>query len=53
MDTAKKVGGWKTDSISTRYDIISEEDLQDAVEKVSEYNEAESQKVVAIGASRS
>ncbi len=49
---AKKVGGWKTDSIFTRYDIISEEDLQDTVEKVSKYNEAESQKVMTIGASQ-
>lgn len=48
MDTAKKIGGWKTDSIFPHYNIISEEDLQDAVEKVSKYNEAESQKVASI-----
>jgi len=52
MNTAKKVGGWKADSIFTRYDIISDEDLQDTVEKVSKYEEAESQKIVTIGANQ-
>jgi len=48
MDVAKRVGGWKTDSIFSRYNITSEEDLREAMQKVTQYNEAESQKVVQI-----
>jgi integrase len=51
-DVAKMVGGWKTDSMFSRYNVTGEEDLRDAMEKVTKYNEAESQKVVAIGANR-
>jgi hypothetical protein len=36
----------------SRYNVCAEEDLRDAMEKVTKYNEAESQKVVAIGANR-
>ncbi len=47
-DVAKQVGGWKTDSMFTRYNVTAEEDLRDAMQKVTQYNEAESQKVVSI-----
>jgi integrase len=47
-DTAKRLGGWKTDSIFTRYNVTGEEDLRDAMERVTKYNEAESQKIVSI-----
>jgi integrase len=48
-DVAKMVGGWKTDSMFSRYNVTGEEDLRDAMEKVTRYNKTESQKVVAIG----
>jgi integrase len=32
----KKLGGWKTDSVFNRYNIVSEEDLRDAIEKINE-----------------
>lgn len=32
----------------SRYNVTDEEDLRDAMEKVTTYNEAESQKVVTI-----
>jgi integrase len=51
-DTAKRIGGWKSDSILTRYNIITEDDVQQGMEKVIAYNEAESQKVVVMAASR-
>ncbi len=51
-DTAKRLGGWKTDSIFTRYNVDGEEDLREAVELLSKHNEAESQKVIQLGASR-
>jgi hypothetical protein len=51
-DTAKRIGGWKSDSILTRYNIITEDDLQQGMQKVFGYNEAESKKVVTIAASR-
>lgn len=47
-DVCKQVGGWKTDSMFTRYNVTAEEDLRDAMQKVTKYNEAEQQKVVAI-----
>ena len=51
-DVAKQVGGWKTDSMFSRYNVTAEEDLRDAMEKVTKYNEAESQKVVTMDAIR-
>jgi hypothetical protein len=47
-DVAKQVGGWKTDSMFSRYNVTAEEDLRDAMERVTKYNEAESQKVAVI-----
>jgi integrase len=47
-DVAKQVGGWKTDSMFSRYNVTAEEDLRDAMEKVTKYNEGESKKVVQI-----
>jgi hypothetical protein len=47
-DVAKQVGGWKTDSMFSRYNVTAEEDLRDAMEKVTQYNETERQKVVSI-----
>ena len=47
-DVAKMVGGWRGDSMFSRYNVTSEEDVRDAMEKVTRYNEAESQKVVQI-----
>jgi len=46
------VGGWKADSIFTRCNIVNEEDLRDAMEKVTKYNEEESKRVVTMEASR-
>jgi integrase len=51
-DTVKMVGGWKGDSMLTRYNIIGEEDLEDAMQKLTVYSKAESQKVVTTEASR-
>jgi integrase len=51
-DVAKMVGGWKADSMFSRYNVTGDEDLRDAMEKVTKYNEAESKKVVAMAASR-
>jgi integrase len=51
-DVARQLGGWKTDSMFSRYNVCAEEDLRDAMEKVTKYNDGESQKVVAIGANR-
>lgn len=51
-DVARQLGGWKTDSMFSRYNVCAEEDLRDAMERVTRYNEAESKKVVQIGASR-
>jgi hypothetical protein len=36
----------------SRYNVTAEEDLRDAMQKVTQYNEAESQKVVAMEAGR-
>jgi integrase len=47
-DVAKRVGGWKTDSMFTRYNVTGEEDLRDAMEKVNEYHKAEQQRIVQI-----
>jgi len=38
----------KTDSMFTRYNVTGEEDLRDAMEKLTRFNEGESQKVVQI-----
>jgi hypothetical protein len=51
-DVAKMVGGWKTDSMFSRYNVTGEEDLRDAMEKVTQYNKSESAKIVAIEANR-
>lgn len=51
-DVAKMVGGWKTDSMFSRYNVTGEEDLREAMEKVTEYNKLESQKIVAMEANR-
>jgi integrase len=47
-DVARQLGGWRTDSMFSRYNVTAEEDLRDAMEKVTTYNEAESQKVVQM-----
>jgi integrase len=47
-DVAKQVGGWKTDSMFNRYNVTGEEDLRDAMEKVTQYHQVEQQKVVTI-----
>lgn len=47
-DVAKEVGGWKTDSMFYRYNVTGEEDLRDAMEKVTKYNEEESKKVLQM-----
>ena len=47
-DVARQLGGWKTDSMFSRYNVCDEEDLRDAIEKVTKYNETESQKIVQI-----
>jgi len=47
-DVAKQLGGWKTDSMFSQYNVTAEEDLRDAMKKVTQYNEAEQQKVVFI-----
>jgi integrase len=47
-DVAKQVGGWKTDSMFSRYNVTGEEDLRDAMQKVTIYNEGERQKIVSI-----
>lgn len=47
-DVAKVVGGWKTDSMFSRYNVTGDEDLRDAMMKVTKYNEAESHRVVEI-----
>ncbi len=52
QDVAKRVGGWLTDSIFTRYNVTGEEDVRDGMEKVMVYNKSESKKVVAMEASR-
>jgi integrase len=46
---AMKISGHKTASMFRRYDIASEGDLREAMARVERYNEAEGQKVVAIG----
>jgi hypothetical protein len=43
---------WKTDSMFSRYNVAAEEDLRDAMEKVTTYNEAESRKVASISGKR-
>jgi integrase len=47
-DVVKQLGGWRTDSMLSRYNVCAEEDLRDAMEKVTQYNEAESKKVASI-----
>jgi len=32
--TARELGGWKTDSVFNRYNIVSEADIQDAARKI-------------------
>jgi len=51
-DVAKQVGGWKTDSMFTRYNVTGEEDLREAMEKVTQYHKGEQQKVVTMEATR-
>src|SRR5208282_1035953 len=51
-DVCKMVGGWKTDSMFSRYNVTAEQDLREAMQKVTDYNEAESRKVVTMEASR-
>ncbi len=51
-NVAKMVGGCKTDSMFDRYNVTAEEDLRDAMEKVTQYNATEAKKVVAIGKRR-
>ena len=51
-DTVKMVGGWKTDSMLSRYNVVGEADLRSAMERLAKYSEAESEKVVVIGANR-
>ncbi len=43
-DAARHVGGWKTDSMFSRYNLTTEEDLRDAMQKVMQCSEAESKK---------
>ena len=45
---AMRITGHETPSMFTRYNITSEDDLRDAIEKVTKYNQAEQQKVVSI-----
>ena len=47
-----QVGGWRGRSIFTRYNVTSEADVIEAVKQVSRCNEAESKKVIVIGAGR-
>jgi integrase len=47
-DVARQLGGWKGDSMFSRYNVCDEEDLRDAMERVTKYNETESQKIVAM-----
>jgi hypothetical protein len=42
------VDGWKTDLMFSKYNICDEEDLRDAMEKVTKCNQTESQKVASI-----
>jgi integrase len=51
-DVAKVVGGWKTDSMFSRYNVTGEEDLRDAMEKLKTYNETESKKVAVMATNR-
>ena len=51
-DVVKQIGGWKTDSMLTRYNVTGEEDLEDAMQKLTAYSAVESKKVVAMGSSR-
>jgi hypothetical protein len=46
------VGGWKTDSMFSRYNVTDEQDIRTAMEKLRTYNEAESQKVAVMATSR-
>jgi integrase len=47
-DTVKMIGGWKTDSMLTRYNVVGEADLEDAMQKLTAYSKTESKKVVEI-----
>jgi len=51
-DTVKMIGGWKTDSMLTRYNVVGEGDLRGWLEQLAKYSEAESKKVVTMEASR-
>jgi integrase len=51
-DVAMQVGGWRSRSIFTRYNVTSEADVIEAVKQVNLYNAAESKKVVQMGAAR-
>ena len=51
-DVAKVVGGWKTDSMFSRYNVTGDEDLRDAMKKLTTYNETESKKCVVLEAKR-
>jgi integrase len=45
---ARKLGGWESDSIFSRYAIVVEDDLRTAQERTKQYRETVQQKVVAI-----
>ncbi len=51
-DVCKMVGGWKTDSMFSRYNVTAEQDLREAMQKVTAYNETESQKIAVAQANR-
>lgn len=45
---AMSITGHKTRSIFDRYNIVSETDLRDAMQKVQRYHQVASEKVVAL-----
>jgi len=38
-DTIMRIGGWKTDSVFRRYNIVDEADLEDAAQKIDSWQE--------------